>query len=388
MQPIPDQTSTKEMRVYSVYDSDMTNEMAPETASASTNQAKTGDDTARLAVPKSWEPQAQMALPTLDSINLDKLSPEECKLQCQAILGNIQSAFRQIREQAHVVRARVVDDGRQGHSATMARPACEDDTHARSRALEAISNWHYVDGQRENETSLYMGAVSASASTINAVVELNRLKAAFSHWLQILKEVLGENTGKEEMAKLYAVLVPEAPLNVRRKVAGNMVRELLHHRLNIRQLTRQIPVVPVTPDKISWRWSTTPSTLKIRKGDLVDLLEQRGDAESRYDLQTLANEPGETFSWHKGETEDCRISVYCATAYSQQDPKNPILKNKSIPIKSRLPVFYLSTEPRSTSKRPAFKIAPDDAVKRLRATKTEREPFLISLPIHRYLASE
>lgn len=370
-------TSESDTPIRSVYDADITvdeNEASPDPS----------DNDSQMAVPHAWEPQPQLALPTLDVTDLDNASPDDRQRRCQALLGHIQHSFRQISEQAHVVRARVIDDGQQGHRAIMARPACEDDTHARSRALEALSTWHYADGQGEKETTLYMGAVGASNSTINAVIELNRRKAAFSYWLQQLKEALGQKSGKVEMAKLYAVLVPEAPLNVRRKVAGQMVRELLHKRLNIRQLTRQIPVVPVNPDKISWRWSTTPSTLKIARADLIELLEQRGDVEARYDLQTLANEPAQLFSWHKGETEDCRISVNCASAFEKQDKDKPMLKQRNLSIKSRLPVFYLDTG----KQRPEFRVAPEDAPKYQRATRTERQPFLLSLPIHRYLATE
>lgn len=344
------------------------------------------DQKALLAVPTDWENLQQLALPILDMSELDSLGSVECKRRCQAVLGNIQHAYRLIRDQAQVVRDCVVKDARLGHKAMMARPVHQTGSHARMSILNAISNWHYADGQDEKETLLYMGAISGSRSTLKAVIELNKRKTEFGAWLQHLKSALGQESGKEELAKLYAVLMPEAPLNIRRKVAGNMVRELLHKRLNIRQLTRQIPVVSVNPDKISWRWSVTPSTLKIKKNELIQLLGKRNDAAAHHDLKILANEKAEVYSWRKGETYDSRISVFCATAFAKQDPLNPILKNKSLGIKSRLPVFYYADHPREQI--PTFQIASDDELRYQRSTKIERDPFLISLPIHRYVADQ
>lgn len=344
------------------------------------------DQKAHLAVPTDWENLQQLALPILDMSELDSLDSVECKHRCQAVLGNIQHAYRLIRDQAQVVRDCVVKDARLGHTAMMARPVHQTGSHARMSILDAISNWHYADGQDEKETFVYMGAISGSRSTLKAVIELNKRKTEFGTWLQHLKSALGQDSGKEELAKLYAVLMPEAPLNIRRKVAGNMVRELLHKRLNIRQLTRQIPVVSVNPDKISWRWTVTPSTLKIKKTELIQLLSKRNDAAAHHDLKILENEKAEVFSWRKGETYDSRISVFCATAFAKQYPLNPILKNKSLGIKSRLPVFYYADHPREQI--PTFQIASDDELRYQRATKIERDPFLISLPIHRYLADQ
>lgn len=342
------------------------------------------DHRAALVIPDTWEPDPQIQLPTLDMSNLSALSETERKRLCQDLLGRLQQSFKQLRDHAHVARGRIVEDGRNGLPATMARPAQEDDTKARLRALEALTGWYYQDGQADKETTMYMGAIASSRKTLTAIAELNRLKALFSLHLSQLKEALGDKGAKTELEKLYATLAPDAPQNVRRKVVGVMVRELLHKRLNIRQLLRQIPVVPATPDSIRWRWSLTPSTLRIHKSDLTEILEQKGETTARYDLQTLATEPGSWFSWHKGETEDCRISVYCATAFkAQMEEGQSALKSKNLGIKSRLPIFYL--QPSEKEKGPDLYVVPEGTERLRRASKTEREPFLLSLPIHRYL---
>lgn len=361
----------------------------------------TGEAHESIKVPEAWEhlpTPRQMDLVTNDGFA--NLSEAERLASCQALLGDLRRTYRQLMAHATRVRERVMADRLQGDAAIMSRPHAGDNDTARAMALVAITDWFYQDGQGEKETSVYMGAVASSKETLGAIMELNRLKVCFSEGMDRIKAVLDDEMAVTELNKVYAALAPDSPLNVRRKVVGAMVRQVIHPRLNIRQLVRHAPVLPVCPDRVRWKWTATPSSLRISRQALLEVLESRQDIAARYDIEAVAGCSDPEFSWEKGVTEDCRIGAFCKSA-----TLDPLIawNQKNVSFKGRLPLFYLSPRlapyiknPKPRKNLALHKLKPQmvmagslteldpESLERRRG-KTVREPFLKSINVRRYL---
>lgn len=357
-----------------------------------------------LKIPRQWEPGTKGVeqLSLLNEKSPETLTDAEREQWIQLNLGNLQKIYKAIRTQATRLRERVAVDRQQGDTAVMMRPATDDNETARAQAMAAINDWFYEDGQDEKETSVYVGAIASSFETLGAIQELNRLKTEFSDCMGSIRNLVDYETAQEELTEIVAALTPNAPKNIYRKAIGETVRHLIHPRLNIRQLVRHIPVVAVCPDRIRWRWTLTPSTMKITRLALIEVLEARTDIEARYDLAALAHCHDPEFSWRKGTAEDGRASILCrsATDYFELNPDDinrpqELVRNRS--VKGRMPVFYLSPrlapyiKPPSKRKnaspksiKPQLVFIPDDADRFEREGKIEKEPFLQSLQVHRY----
>lgn len=357
------------------------------------------DDTSQTttAIPKAWEDtRAPIQLNLVDSdTELSSLTPDERETLCHSLLGDLRRTYRHLIQQATRVRERVMADSLQGDSAIMSRPHAGDPETARAMALAAITDWFYQDGQGEKETSVYMGAVASSHETIGAIIELNRLKEQFSEGMSKIRALLADEDSATELNAIYAALAPNNPLNVRRKVVGTMVRNCIHPRLNIRQLVRHVPVVPVCPDRMRWKWTRTPSTIRITRDTLMEILESKQDIAARFDLEAVAGCPDPEYSWEKGISEDCRIGVFCKSAALSED-SDWTAKNTS--LKGRLPLFYLSPrlapyirnpKPRknlATHKlKPQMVMAEDVKEPCQRKGKLEKQSFLQSMTVRRYL---
>ena len=349
-----------------------------------------------IAIPEAWEnTRSPSQLTLLEPEDLGNLSHSDRQKLCQSLFGDLRRAYRGIIEQATRVRERVMADRLQGDAAIMSRPHAGDNDTARQMALAAVTDWFYRNGQDEKETSVYMGAIACSRETLGAVEELNRRKDVFSGVMEKMRVVMADSESKTELNSLYAALVPDAPLNVRRKVVGVMVRNCIHRRLNIRQLVRHVPVLPVCPDRIRWKWTRTPSTMRVSREALIEVLESKHETAARYDLEAIANCTDPEFSWEKGVSEDCRIGVLCRSAVAFDATG---WNQKNVSFKGRLPLFYLTPrladyiekpKPRKnlSQKRikPELVIADEDGGFWERKGKTQKKPFLQSMKVRRYL---
>ena len=350
-----------------------------------------------MAIPEAWEmTRAPIQLNLVDTESqLDNLSASEREQLCHSLLGDLRRTYRLLTQQATRVRERVMADRLQGDAAVMSRPHAGDSDTARAMALAAITDWFYQDGQDEKETSVYMGAVAASHETIGAITELNRLKDQFSEGMGKIRTLLGSEDGATELNAIYAALAPNNPLNVRRKVVGAMVRNCIHPRLNIRQLVRQVPALPVCPDRIRWNWTRTPSTVRVTRETLLEILESKQDMAARYDLERVAQCTDPEYSWEKGVSEDCRMGAFCKSATLDDDCS---WQTKNVSFKGRLPIFYLAPrlapyiknpKPRknlATHKlKPQMIMGESEMAAHQRKGKTEKQSFLESMTVRRYL---
>lgn len=370
------------------------------------------DELTAMCIPPDWEPNAETSrqIGLFDANSLSTLSEPDRQNLVRACLGNLRQTYRELQSQATRVRERVMADRLQGEPAMMARPQADDNDPARALALAAINDWFYHDGQDEKETTVYVGAIACTASTLGALAELNRLKTQFSEGMAAVRTLIEDEPTTAELAKVVSALTPNAPANLRRKAVGELVRQLIHPRLNIRQLVRHAPVLTVCPDRIRWRWTQTPSSMKISRSALIEVLEARTDIDARYDLEAVARCHDPEFSWRKGVSEDCRVSILCKSAVAyledrsqpqgvvvQIDDTESVLRlTRNVGVKSRLPVFYLGQAhapylpiPKKARKpekavRPQLVLTSEDAERRQREGLTEKAPFLRSLAVHRY----
>jgi len=173
------------------------------------------------------------------------------------------------------------------------------------------------------------------------------------------------------------------------------VRNCIHPRLNIRQLVRQVPVVPVCPDRVRWNWTRTPSTIRVTRNTLIEILESKQDIAARYDLESVAQCTDPEYSWEKGVSEDCRIGVFCKSA---MEAENCSWETKNVSFKGRLPLFYLTPrlalyiknpKPRKNLAthrlKPQMIMGEPETAPRQRKGKTEKQSFLQSMTVRRYL---
>ncbi|WP_273208978.1 hypothetical protein [Marinobacter subterrani] len=333
------------------------------------------DNEALHLIPEAWEAPFQLPI---EGMAPEDLGKEDRKAYCEHLLGNLSATFKALREQAQVARVRLWSDGQNDLPATMETPNCVSAEEARRCAIEAVSNWYYRDGQDQKETVAYLGAISSTPHTLNALHELNRLKHEFSELLGKLRDALDPSSHtRGDIHDLVAMLHENASRNVSRKAAGALVRQLLHPRLNIRQLVRSIPIVDELPYSIRWRWIDSPSSVRVGRNKLLDMLERKqANPEAQMDFQRIASVSDPEFCLKKGQSFDLRISVRKTTTGPDETPY--------MDFKSRLPVFYAAAPAGYYRQTPKLSYAPDNAPKRKRRRQTEDEPFLTTMAVHRY----
>jgi hypothetical protein len=353
-----------------------THESRPKAVKVPGVAAEQGDQTEN-AIPTEWQEAPQLVL---DGFDIQAACESDRETYCRYLLGDLQARFRSIQKHATRIRDLCTADGEMGHNAMVSdAPGISDKGEARQYALEGLCNWFYRDGQDEKETVAYIGAIGCSAVTVGALKELNYEKAAFKRTLGELRDAL--HNGQPSSKTLYNIvshIAPHALPNVERRYAGALVRKLIHQRLNIRQLVRQVPVVERPPATIRWRWVETPTTLKISRADLLQHLDERSDNPvSRMDFETIMATRDAFFCWRKGVSTDCRIFAKC----SKEDEKGSNYVN----FKSRVPVFYL--EQRANSGHPMapkMTVVPTETEVKVREKRVDPDPFLVTMPIHRY----
>jgi hypothetical protein len=298
---------------------------------------------------------------------------------CASILAEIVASYGQLKDQLGTVASRIWIDGRADLPAKMMDYPNDDFLHAREHAITAISNWAFEEGQAPNETPTYIGAISSSTATLTAIKELNRQKDEFKSLVGKLRGSLEpQTTTRGEMVKLLNMVTNASPRIMRSKEVGALVRGMLHPKLAIRQLQRTIPVCDHLPIRIRWRWMNSPSSKQINRMELMQLLERKGDqGYAKMDLAKIFTVSDNRFVLRRKTVKDLRIHIYLSESESGAD--------KFADFKSRLPLFYHQAEPGYWRQEPEIVVIPDNAPVFERKKRVDPEPFLISLPVHRYI---
>jgi hypothetical protein len=298
---------------------------------------------------------------------------------CASILAEIVVAYEKLRAQLGTVAGRIWVDGRAGLPAKMMDHPGDDSLHAREHAIAAISNWAFEEGQAPNETPSYVGAISSSPDTLAAIKELNRLKDSFKDLVGKLRQSLEpQTTTRGEMVKLLNMVTKASPRIMRSKEVGSLVRGMLHPKLNIRQLQRTIPVCDQLPLRIRWRWMSSPSSKQINRAELMQLLERKGEqGYAKMDLAKIFTVSDDRFVLRRKTVKDLRIHITLSEGESEAA--------KFADFKSRLPLFYHQAEQGYWRQEPELIVIPENAPVFERKKRVDPEPFLMSLPVHRYL---
>lgn len=330
-----------------------------------------------LVVPDHWLSPVNLAQ---FSEHPDDLPPEQRKDYCASLLGQAVIQYKAMRKHIARIAELVEKDGEQGFPARMLGDAPLEDSEARKRALYGIAQWTFEDGQDPNETPVFMGAIASSTLTIQAIDALNEMKETFSEIVKRLR--LATDTQSNMRGDIYNLLnlVMEAePKMIRSQMIGAMLRQVLHPRLNVRLLTRTIPVVNELPVSVRWRWHLFPSNRKLTRQQVLDLLEKKADKPfAQQDIQKLLTScSDEFFAFKKKPQWDLRMHIKL--------PKAPGRKITSADFKTRLPLFYWKGEDGHYRTEPTMSLAPENSIQFKRRKKIATEPYLLTIPVHRYL---
>lgn len=326
------------------------------------------NDAEPVDIPDQWK---ALGKPSLDEQAEDQY--------CASVLSEIVAAYQGLKDQVATVAGRIWIDGREGLPAKMMDRPEDDSLHAREQAIAAISNWAFEEGQAPNETPVYLGAISSSVETLKAIKEINRQKEAFKNLVSKLRGTLEpQTTARGEMVKLLSMVTNASPRIMRSKEVGALVRGLLHPKLNIRQLQRTIPICEHLPLRVRWRWLNSPSSKQINRIDLLKLLERKGDQGfAKMDLAKIFTVADDRFVLRRKSVRDLRIHIFLAD-------KSASGPDRFLDFKSRLPMFYLAATEGYWRKEPELVVIPDNAPVFERKKRVDPEPFLTSIPVHRY----
>ena len=139
---------------------------------------------------------------------------------------------------------------------------CNGYSNALSGIKEAINDYWYRDGMDGRETIAYYGLISANQASLRLAHDLNGLKDQFA---QMVKEIRA--TSPAELNKYKHELVAR-----HRDLANELaVRGLA--RLNLKQVTRAIPILEHNPAKVSFNWYKSGKSIqRISKQDALKRL--------------------------------------------------------------------------------------------------------------------
>jgi len=318
--------------------------------------------------------------PDLGAIeDIEKASRVEREEYCGQILKELVRVYEALREQGRSVAAAIWQDGQRELPARMMDNPHAPFLEARQKAIEAVMTWTFHEGQDSHETTVFRGAVSSSDNTLKEIEALNELKTTFSQVHGALKKTIqNQSPLRSDMAGLINMISPAENKIVRAQEVGSILRDLLHPRLSVRQLTRTIPTVNSVPMSVRWRWVESASSVKVTREELLALLEKKADQPfAVQDMNRIMACPGDThFALRRSPGRDLRMQVRFPKTGDQAEP--------FVIFKRRVPLFYREADKTAWRKEPDISAAPENAIRSKRKRKIEEQPFLQTVPAHRY----
>lgn len=308
-------------------------------------------------------------------------SAGELDARCKQLLVSLTHAFETLQDYGRQARGAVLSD--EAMPADYLSPYQLEGESARLYAAQALTEWYFNDDQQPTETTVHMAAIASSERTRRTLGQLNQAKTDFHDIVTALRQsVTSTSAERGELYRLLTFALGRRPKVLKDNYIGDMIRDILHPRLSLRQATRRVPVVDPMPASIRWRWVDERASDRVTRDELIELLEKHGDNPmAREDQRRLLGLPAdEMLSIVKKSTTQLRLAI---TFPKGNRPNGPYQY-----LKNRMPVFYSGDDPITRLRKPEMVVVPSNAIKHTRRKRLQDEPFLSTLSVYRYRSSD
>jgi hypothetical protein len=237
------------------------------------------------------------------------------------------------------------------------------------RVCTAYSSIDYEMEDEVGSSVVCLGVVGVNTDILRRAAAVNDLKAKLKavcaplHGIQVRVAVKGEATPTRKISAARAIL-----------------RSIQRSDLNLLAAYRKIPILETPPATITYTSAMTRAVYRKSVEDLyvlLNALEGPTASSDRARLSTLS--PRET---HLALVKDHYRNVRANVLYARLDSRG----RGRVQIAAELPILYLQgrhSEPPMVQ----FPMANDLATepRRIRESKLETKPFLLSIPVFRYI---
>lgn len=245
----------------------------------------------------------------------------------------------------------------------------------RQQACALLAQLEYLDAQQPREILVGAGLIAASATTLDALQDLNTAKNAFKQ--AMLKLRAAKIAPSHEMlATNFEKLLPQRDIDVATKLSRMGLA-----RIHLKQCYRKIPYFKLRPHKVAWTWANTRSIKKISVSEAQEMLsKQYRDAGIEQQIRLLQGlDPNEKLAIIQDLAPHLRANIVLPDGND----------SKRLMVKGPVPIFYLmSDDPTLPEFIPAGAKRGKDKDRMVRKdVKINPEPFLPAIRAHRYYAT-
>ena len=306
---------------------------------------------------------------------------QDLQTRCKSLLILLTERFEQLKSAGADARAAILSDD--ALPADFLSPYELTGEPARYYAAQAITEWYFADGQEPTETTVHMAAIGCSDHALTVLQILNDAKEAFQSVVGDLRANLASDRDeRDELYRLLTFALGRRPKILKDSYVGDMIRDILHPRLSLRQAVRRLGLIDPMPASIRWRWVEERASDRVTRDEIMAMLDKRPDTGLGRDdrRRVMALPPDEILSITKKRTNQLRVAITF--------PKNNRPNGAYRYLKNRLPVFYRGPDASDTRSKPKLTRVSDDAPIYERRKRLETEPFLATLSVYRYRSIE
>jgi hypothetical protein len=242
------------------------------------------------------------------------------------------------------------------------------DRSAIRKVCDAYSTIDYAMEDEVNDSLVCLGVIGVNTDTLKRAEAVNTAKAKFRdacsplQGIRIRIPVKGENSPTKAIPAIRVIL-----------------RNIQRSDLNLLAAYRKIPILDAPPTTVTYTRANTRAVYRKTVEEIAEMLSNIQGPTALADLEKLSTLDRRIS--HLALVKDHYQNIRANVLYSRLDAKG----RGRIQISAELPLIY-ATGRRSEAPEVRF---PSEAgnpalPKRLRASKLEPDPFLISLPIYRY----
>jgi hypothetical protein len=242
------------------------------------------------------------------------------------------------------------------------------DRNATRRICDAYSTIDYEMDDDINESLVCLGIVGVNADTIKRAEAVNTAKLKFKNIctplqnLRVRIPVKGEKSPTKAIPAIRVIL-----------------RSIQRSDLNLLAAYRKIPILDAPPATVTYTQANTRAVYRKTVEEIAEMLNNVNTPAAIADREKLAalDRRVTHLALVKHRYQNIRANVL----YVRLDPKG----RGRIQISAELPLIY-ATGRRSEPPEVNFPVEAEteDTPQRIRESKLEPQPFLRSLPVHRY----